>query len=88
MYGKIENIDFRSAKARNRKIDCEQAGTLVTHTTVSSNLTDAPTEEQLCHFMEELYSTGAKSANLTVKKPYNDNFVPGSLVKMFSMFLN
>lgn len=91
-YNMVYEMDMTSAKSLKRKLDdCIDATSSVPVTPkpqLQVSSVQAPTENELNEFYEELFKTGTKPVVLSTIQPYCDSYVPRVITEEFPKMLS
>lgn len=83
-YGKIEEIDFTSAKMKKKALDMKFSDTPASKRgSKIDKIVQQPTESEINQFLCNLNSTGAMSAILSVKESFQMAFIPKAVNPQF-----
>ncbi|XP_060085336.1 uncharacterized protein LOC132564723 [Ylistrum balloti] len=87
-YKTLKEIDFTSARTKKKTLDNQLAGTPVTPRSQQElREVHPPTEEELTGFLQRLSATGARSVILSVKAPFQKEFIPTPVSANFPLIL-
>ncbi|XP_062576035.1 uncharacterized protein LOC134237903 [Saccostrea cucullata] len=88
-YAKIENIDFTSAKSKKKLVDSQFSDTPTARRGgMQHRLVEPPTENELNDFLQKLSLTGAQSAILSIRDPFQQPFIPQAVKEKFPQLLS
>lgn len=87
-YSALKDIDFTSAKTKKKNRECKLTGTPVTPRELQElRAVNPPSDDELASFLHRLSATGERSAILSVKSPFQQEFIPTPVTANFPMIL-